>query len=360
MNYIDSKYARIRSYMTEHGLDAVYVSSPENYLYYSGYQNPDGFMVITQSKSYVFADFRYIEAAKKSVYPNCEICLQGEVGASDILDKESVTRMGFEDEAVTMSEYNKLTGKISKDACRELFPMGEALVRLRAVKYPEEIDCIVKAQRIAEKAFQHILSVINYNMTEIEAAAEIEYYMKKNGSEGPSFDTIAVSGSASSVPHGTPRNVKLERGFLTLDFGAKFGGYCSDMTRTIVIGKADEDMKRLYNTVLSAQLSAIDYLKAGGRGCSQADKVARDVIDGAGYEGRFGHSLGHGVGLYIHERPNLSRLAEKELLSPGNIVTVEPGIYIEGKYGCRIEDMALITEDGANILTDCPKTLIEI
>jgi len=181
------------------------------------------------------------------------------------------------------------------------------------------------------------------------------------GSEGVAFETIAVSGSASSLPHGVPRNVKLERGFLTMDFGAKRDGYCSDMTRTVVIGKADEDIKRLYNTVLQAQTAALDFIKEGVS-CKEADTVARDIIDNAGYKGYFGHSLGHGVGMYIHESPRFSQaVAPDYKLQRGHIVTVEPGIYIEGLYGCRIEDMIGIMPDGSMYnFTHSRKDLIEL
>ena len=183
--------------------------------------------------------------------------------------------------------------------------------------------------------------------------------MKKHGSEKPSFDTIAVSGSASSRPHGVPRPVKLEKGFLTMDYGAMVKGYHSDMTRTVVIGKADGEMKRLYDTVLRAQCAAIDAIGPGKKNADM-DKLARDIIDGAGYQGYFSHSLGHGVGLEIHEDPGLNGRMGDAVLLPGQIVTSEPGIYIEGKYGCRIEDMVLVTEDGRRDLTDCPKDMIEL
>ena len=196
------------------------------------------------------------------------------------------------------------------------------------------------------------------NMTEIEVALELEYGMRKFGAEKPSFDTIAVSGSASSLPHGEPRNIKLEKGFLTLDYGALYQGYCSDMTRTIVIGKADDEMKKVYNTVLKAQLAALDFVAAGKKGCD-CDKVARDIIYGAGYEGCFGHSLGHGVGMFIHENPRLAGMWDKPL-EVGAIVTVEPGIYIEGKYGVRIEDMVWLKENESVNLTKAPKELIEL
>ena len=217
----------------------------------------------------------------------------------------------------------------------------------------------VSAQRIAERALADLLTRLKYDMTELEVAAELEYLMKKNGSDVPAFDTIAVSGTASSVPHGTPRPIKLERGFLTMDFGAVINGYRSDMTRTVCIGKADAEQRRLYETVLAAQTAAHGAIRAGVTG-DEADKVARDLIDGAGYKGCFGHSLGHGVGLEIHELPNLSPKIVGRALVPGNLVTNEPGIYVAGKYGCRIEDMVYIGEDGPECLTESPRELIEI
>ena len=219
-----------------------------------------------------------------------------------------------------------------------------------------------KAQSITDAAFAHIIKFITPNMTEIEVALELEFFMRRMGSEGVAFDTIAVSGSASSLPHGVPRNVKLEKGFFTMDYGAKFDGYCSDMTRTVVLGKADADMKKLYNTVLTAQKAALEHIKEGNL-CRDCDKIARDIIDNAGYKGRFGHSLGHGVGMYIHEAPTLSGKAPEDLrLTRGHVVTDEPGIYIEGLYGCRIEDMiAIMPDDGSTYdFTQSPKELIEL
>jgi Xaa-Pro aminopeptidase len=217
---------------------------------------------------------------------------------------------------------------------------------------------MARAQEITDRAFEHILGFINPDRTEIEVALELEFYMRKLGAEGIAFETIAVSGDASSLPHGVPRDVKLKKGFFTMDFGAKFNGYCADMTRTVVIGKADEDIKKVYNTVLSAQTAVLDVLGEGML-CREADKIARDIIYGAGYEGCFGHSLGHGVGMFIHESPRLASVWDKPL-EVGNIVTVEPGIYIEGKYGVRIEDMVWLTENGAVNLTKAPKDLIEM
>ena len=222
-------------------------------------------------------------------------------------------------------------------------------------------DLIAKAQEITDLAFSHILNFISPNVTEREVALELEFFMRKQGSEGVAFPTIAVSGPASSRPHGVPSDVPLRQGFLTMDFGAKIDGYCADMTRTVVIGKADEEMKRLYATVLSAQEAALSEIHEGMR-CRDADEIARSIIRNAGYGEAFGHSLGHGVGMLVHEKPNLSpRADENSRLEAGNVVTVEPGIYLEGRFGCRIEDMIAINADGSvHNFTKSPKHLIEI
>ncbi len=358
MNKMEARYAKLRAKMDELGLDAVYVNSPENHLYVTDFDNPDGWVFLTKDKGWVFADPRYIEAAKAEVTSLCEVCPPGTPSFEAIVKENGVKVIGYEDRRLTCAELDSFKRAL-KDCAVEYAPVGGLFTELRAVKTDDEVAHIEAAQRIAEGAFQHILKVLTYDMTETEVAAELEYYMKKHGSEKPSFDTIAVSGSASSRPHGVPRPVKLEKGFLTMDYGALVKGYHSDMTRTVVIGRADEEMKRLYNTVLKAQCAAIEAVTDGAKNADM-DKIARDIIDGAGYEGLFSHGLGHGVGLEIHEQPGLSGRMGDTVLSPGQIVTVEPGIYIEGKYGCRIEDMVLVTPGGSRDLTDCPKELIEL
>ena len=352
------RYEKLRAYMKDNGIDAVYVTSPENFLYMSGYNNPDGHMLITMSASYSYNDFRYIEAARAQSFDYVTVLPTPENSMFDIIKTEMIGVVAYENTKLTVAGYDSLVNGID-NANVKTVPLGECFTELRAIKDADEIESIVAAQRIAEGAFAHVIGMLNYNMTEIEVAAELEYFMKKNGSEKPAFDTIAVSGTASSLPHGVPRAVKLERGFLTMDYGAVINGYCSDMTRTVVIGKADEDIKKIYNTVLKAQLDAEAAIKAGAD-CGEIDKIARDIIYGAGYEGRFGHGLGHGVGLLIHELPNQNMRSFGRKLVTGNVVTVEPGIYMEGLYGCRIEDMLAVTDDGAVNLTNCTKELIEI
>lgn len=350
----------IRRLMKEKGFDALLVTNPQNHLYFSKFDNPDGCLLIAENCAVAFEDFRYIEAAKRAISKDdFEVIMN--VGKRANWLPEAIRQTGaktvaYEDETLSCRDLAGL-----REECKfaDFVPAGDIINELRLYKDESEVECIVKAQRIAEKSFEELLPLINYDCTETYLAAQLEFLMKKNGSEGESFDTIAVSGKNSSSPHGVPRNVKIEKGFMTFDFGAMIGGYHSDMTRTIVIGKATPDMKKLYQTVYDSQKAVLDVITEGSS-CFGMDKIARDIINGAGYEGAFGHSLGHGVGLLIHEAPNLSQTAGDNVLKRGHVVTVEPGIYLEGKYGCRIEDMVYITPGGARNLTECPKEMIEI
>lgn len=340
-------------------LDAFISTNEQTRLYLSKFRSSDGTVFVTKKNGYLYTDFRYIEAAEKEAEGVIVTMPQGRVSEyiNKIIVEENIKTVGFEEKKVTVAELNALRKTYDNV---EFVPVGNLIVDLCTIKDKHEMDLIIKAQEIADKAFLELLTVLNPNMTELEVAAEIEYRMKKNGAIGPSFETIAVSGTNSSKPHGVPCNEKLQKGFLTMDFGAYYEGYCSDMTRTVCIGKADDEIKKLYNTVLKAQMAAIDFAKIGVK-CASVDKVARDIIDEAGYKGCFGHSLGHGVGLYIHEEPRFSPGAGNMILSVGHVVTVEPGIYIKEKYGCRIEDMIIATENGVIDISKSPKMdLIEI
>ncbi len=340
-------------------LDALYITKEINQRYMTDFAFTDGHVLITREKSYVITDFRYIEAARAHVVGDYEIIMPDWRSGDYLLDlcrKNHVDTLGFEEDSLSYAGFKSLTERLPGI---KLVGTRGFVEELRLYKEPGEVESVIAAQRIAERAFLELLPEIKRGMFESEIALELEYKMRKLGAEDKSFETIAVSGSASALPHGVPRNKPIEDGFFTFDFGALVNGYHSDMTRTVVVGRADEEMKRLYNTVLEAQLAAEAVITEGYRN-ADADKTARDIIEGAGYHGCFGHSLGHGVGLEIHEEPRLSSGAGEAVLQAGQIVTVEPGIYIEGKYGCRIEDMMLITEGGAEILTDCPKELIEL
>ncbi len=338
-------------------VDCLLVTCEKNQRYLTGLNYTDGYVLVSRDHAWLLADFRYIEVAKRCESDDLTVILleNRRVTLCNLFADHKLSRIGFEDGVMTCAalETMKKTFPLV-----DFVPCGNILETMREVKTADEVANIVAAQRIAEKALDRLLSLMTPDMTEIEVALELEYGMRKFGAEKTSFDTIAVSGSASSLPHGEPRNIKLEKGFLTMDFGALYQGYCSDMTRTVVIGRADDEMKKVYNTVLSAQLAALDYVDAGKTGAA-CDQVARDIIYGAGYEGCFGHSLGHGVGMFIHESPRLSYTWDKPLVV-GNVVTVEPGIYLEGKYGVRIEDMVWLSPDGPVNLTKAPKELIEL
>lgn len=350
---------KIRKVLSERGLDALVVLDELNQQYLSGFAFTDGLLLITMKKALLITDFRYYEMAQNEAFSDFEVIIPDNrlKLITDTLEDGGCRRVGFEDVSVSFATYKKYCE--SYPQC-EFVGIGNAIEELREVKDENEIALMQKAQDITDFAFSELVKHIKTDMTEIEVAAELEYFMRKSGASGFAFETIAVSGDASALPHGTPRNVKLKEGFLTMDFGAKYKGYCSDMTRTIVIGKADDKIKKLYNTVREAQRLGLEAVRAGAD-CKMCDSAARDYIDSfKEYNGAFGHSLGHGVGLFIHESPRLSKFGEGRQLRVGEIVTVEPGIYLYGQYGCRIEDMVAVTENGNYNFTHSTKELIEV
>ena len=340
--------------------DAILVSSELNCRYLSDFVFSDGYLLIERDYAFLITDSRYVEAAKNTVKDFEILCPKGtRVNAvSELVSAQNIKTLAIEDESMSVAEHKLFSDTLP---CKLIFGASELIQALRRKKTPAELEKIAKAQRITDAAFEHILGFISPDVTETDVALELEFFMRKMGADGLAFDTIAVSGAASSLPHGVPSNVKLRRGFLTMDFGAKFDGYCSDMTRTVCIGRADDEMKKVYNTVLSAQEHALENI-CEGMLCKDADSLARDIIKNAGYGDNFGHSLGHGVGLYIHESPSLSQHAKDDpRLERGHVVTVEPGIYLEGRFGVRIEDMIAIDHDGSvRNFTKSPKKLIEL
>ena len=353
----------VRRRMAEVGADGVLICDEVSASYLSGFDFSDGYLAILGDRAFLVTDFRYTEAARAATCADFEVieAVGGTLSeAIDLLVRGGATRVAFEEGAVTVSLLERMK-RLSDGRADFVGGVSAWLVEMRQVKSEEELSCIARAQVITDAAFSHILRVMTPTMTEREVALELEFFMRGQGADGIAFDVVAVSGSASSLPHGVPRDKVLQKGFLTMDFGAKVGGYCSDMTRTVVLGKADTEMKRLYETVLVAQEEALSYLASGGRGCRDADAVARAIIDGAGYKGCFGHSLGHGIGRLVHEAPRLSPVAsDAERLVCGNVVSVEPGIYIAETYGCRIEDMVAVTDTGIRNFTKSPKELIEL
>lgn len=349
-----SRINSLRAKMAENNLDAVFLTSRTSHRYFTKFDNEDGYLLITKDQAFALEDFRYVEVAEKLLSSAYAVKDPRDMAA--LVNNGNISRLGFEDLDVSVSEYERFKELFSKS---NLVPIGDMVVKMRQVKDSWEALQMEQAQIITDMAFEHILGILSTDLTETDIAAELEYFMKKHGAEDKSFDTISISAEKTSLPHGVPSNTKIKKGFFTMDFGATINGYHSDMTRTVCIGKADDEMKKLYNTVLDAQLKALEYLENGGKDCVLADKTARDIID-KDYKGYFGHSLGHSVGLEVHESPALSPKAQGKILVPGNIVTVEPGIYIPGKYGTRIEDMVLICENGIKNFTKSPKNLIEL
>lgn len=349
---------RIREILTKENLDGVLISNAFNMRYLSGFSGDAGYVLITGRESVIFTDSRYTIQAKEESDTFTVVELQNSYTELILewIEKEQINRLGFEGGDVQVSTYLQWKEKFPLE---ELKDIGERIALLRSIKTEEELKKLEEAERIGDKAFSKILEIIKPGMTELEIAAYLEFFMKQYGAEGLSFDTIAASGLNSAKPHAVPGRKVIEKGdFLTMDFGCVYEGYCSDMTRTIVIGRASEKQREVYECVLRAQLAALDFLQAGKTGC-EVDKVARDIITKAGYGDNFGHGLGHSVGLYIHEEPRLSK-KEETILAENMVVTVEPGIYIENFGGVRIEDMVVVTNEGCKNLTHSTKELIEI
>ena len=352
---------RFQNALSEVGAECAIISSEINQRYLSDFSFSDGYILVTPNEAFLLTDSRYIEAARSAVTELSVLLPSG--GMLETLKKlisdRKIREVAIEEAELSCNGLKRFTEKLSETEIK--FGASEILKELRAVKSSKEIARIAEAQRLTDEAFLHILDYISPERTERDVALELEFFMRKMGAECVAFDTIAVSGKSSSLPHGVPSDIPLQNGFLTMDFGARVDGYCSDMTRTVVIGRADDEMKHVYDTVLRAQKTALGVIR-GGIACKDADEAARSIIREAGYGQNFGHSLGHGVGMFIHEFPSLSPKADpSSVLRAGNVVTVEPGIYLEGKYGCRIEDMIAINEDGSvHNFTKSKKELIEI
>ncbi|KGG81437.1 Xaa-Pro dipeptidase [Caloranaerobacter azorensis H53214] len=349
---------QLKKYMKEADLDSVIIFKPENRRYISGFTGTSGYVIITDEEYYMATDFRYLEQVSVQCKGFKIIELNSVHTIFDVLNELKIKRLGIEDNFTTLQFVKNLEEKCSHI---DIVPLKGVLEKIRMIKDKEEIELIRRAAEITDKAFNHILDFIKVGVKEVDIALELEYFMKKLGAEGPSFKFIIASGKRSAMPHGVASDKVVEEGdFVTIDMGCIYKGYCSDMTRTIVVGKANEEQKKIYNIVLEAQEKSLKAIRPDIKGC-EVDKIARDIIAGYGYGEYFGHGLGHGVGLEIHENP---RLAQSEMgkiaLKPGMIVTDEPGIYIPNFGGVRIEDLILVTEDGYEVLSKTTKELIEI
>lgn len=347
---------RLRDSMKNMKFDAVLITKPENRRYISGFTGTSGIAVITLENAWFITDFRYKDQAVTEC-KGFEILLHTpEKTVYDILNELSIKRIAFEDEHMTVNAYNTYKSNMPNV---EFMPINQLVEGLRLQKTDDEIEAIRKSASITDAAFNHILTFVKVGMVEKEVALELEMFMKKQGASALSFDIIVASGWRSSLPHGRASEKVIEAGdFVTMDFGCVYNGYCSDMTRTIVMGKANDKQKTIYSTVLKAQEAALNAIKPGISG-KEADKVARDIITEEGFGEYFGHGLGHGVGLEVHEAPRLAPIGEK-ILEKNMVVTDEPGIYIPEFGGVRIEDLIVVTEDGCERLSTSPKHLIEI
>lgn len=355
----------VRKVLQEKNIDAAIVTKRENYLYLSGFTGSLAYLIITQMRAVLFIDFRYVEQARQQVL-HCEVIEYSDnvyetINKALKEDAGLISCLGFEDKYVTYNDYIEYQDKLNlnKSGIFKFVPLNKAIDELRMVKDSSEIGIIKTAVQIADDAFSHTLSFIKPGVSELEIAAELEYYMKKQGASGTSFETIVASGIRSVLPHGVASGKKLEQGdVIIMDFGAMYKNYCSDMTRTVFLGipKHEAEMVKIYNIVKDTQKRGLDYICSGILG-KDVDFYVRELIASFGYGNNFGHGLGHGVGLEIHEAPRLSKLGNT-VLANGMIVTVEPGIYVSNVGGVRIEDMVLIKDNKAEVLTRSTKDMI--
>lgn len=355
---IESRLKKLRHSMANSKLDAILVTKKENYMYLSGFNGSSANLVITEKEAVLITDFRYTEQAENQAQAYEISSYRGSIakGLNDVLENRNIGILGFEDANLTVDKYLEYKEKLN---VVELKAIGSMIEELREIKDEEEINLVRKAVKIADDTFSHILGFIRPGIAETELAAEMEYFMRKQGASGASFEIIVASGTRSSMPHGVASGKKLEKGdAIIFDYGAIYNGYCSDITRTVFLGNPCEELRKIYGIVLNAQLAASKGVKKGTYG-KDADMIARVMIENKGFGENFGHGLGHGVGLEIHEEPRLSITGGK-VMKNGMVVTVEPGIYVEGLGGVRIEDMVVVNDDHPLVLTASTKELIVI
>lgn len=351
-----NRFDKIAAGLGQYGVDAMLITSQPGEFYAAGFSG-EGVVLVAPGEAVYITDSRYIEAARNAVSGAEVLMVERGRGYTDLLN-EAIQRLGLqtlgvEEDYLTLAEYDRY-----KSALRaQLVPAGRLLLDLRGAKDDFEIHCITQAQRVTERAFEAILPVLRPGVTEREVAAQLTYDMLRFGAAKNSFDPIVVSGPNGSLPHGVPGDRAIQSGdFVTMDFGCVWGGYCSDMTRTVAVGRPSEEMMEVYDLVLRAQLAGIAASRAGVPG-REIDAAARAVIQAGGYGPYFGHSYGHSVGLEIHEGPNANTREERPM-PVGAVVSAEPGVYLPGKFGVRIEDLVVMEENGCRVLTQSPKNLL--
>ena len=338
-------------------IDAIFISQPENRRYLSGFDGSAGYLLITPQKQVLATDFRYLEQAKRQSpdYQVFRISGPTEEWFPGLVDGSAINRLGFESRHITFYHYRELFDIIKKKGLSfRLVPVDGLIESLRVIKEPEEVELIARAAAISDAAFAYAESIISDGTTEQELAWEIERFMREGGSEPVPFDVIIGSGDNSAVPHASPSSRTIHSGEpVVMDFGARIGGYSSDISRTICIGGWDDTFRKVYDTVLGAQLTAIAMIKEGMSG-EEADSMARIVVEEAGYGEAFGHALGHGIGLLPHEAPRLGR-GSTESLANGMAFTIEPGIYLPGWGGVRIEDTVVMEGGEVRVISKAAK-----
>lgn len=346
----------LREAMKLQNIEAVWITGDVNRRYLTGFTGSSGYVLITMHKAFLLTDFRYMTQAAEQA-AGFEIV---EHGASvtdslkQLLAAEGINRLGFEEDIVVFSTYRAYERELQP--C-ELVPVTGLVEGLRQFKDEGELSLMKAAADLADRTYLHMLEQLKPGVTEWDMALELETFMRKNGASGPSFDTIVASGERSAMPHGVASGKVIQMNeFVTLDFGALMNGYCSDITRTVFIGEPTAKHREIYDIVLEAQLHTLEFLRPGMTG-REGDALARDIITRYGYGDQFGHSTGHGLGMEVHENPRVSKLSDT-VLQPGMVVTVEPGIYIPGFGGVRIEDDVVITETGVRRLTESTKDFI--
>jgi Xaa-Pro aminopeptidase len=347
---------RLRAMMKDQGLEALFITNSYNRKYMTGFTGTSGYTLITDSGAFLFTDFRYMSQAPEQA-PDFEVIEHAAKPMTTIREKLTelgIGRLGFEPSDVTYGTY---LGYKNELGSIELVPAEPLVEKLRMIKDEDELAIMKAAAKLADRTFEHIAGFLKPGLTEKEVALEMEFFMRKHGATSTSFDTIVASGERSALPHGVASDRVLQANeFVKLDFGALYQGYCSDLTRTVILGKPSDKHREIYQIVLEAQEYALAHIRPGMTG-KEADRLARDIIARHGYADKFGHGLGHGLGMEIHEAPRLNPTGDI-VLTQGMTVTVEPGIYLPGFGGVRIEDDIVVTDQGVERLTWASKELI--
>ncbi|MFH1650725.1 MAG: Xaa-Pro peptidase family protein [Chloroflexota bacterium] len=352
-----NRLSRLRSRLAEKGIDALFVSQPENRYYLSGFLGSSGFLLIDERNAVLATDFRYLEQAKAQAPDFTIFPIKNNLNEwlPALADGLRGKRLGFEAGDIPVATHRRMQDALKKaDLPVRLVPAESLVEELRAVKEPGEIELITRAARLADEACEEAIARLEPGQTELEIAWEIEQSLRERGSQSVPFEIIVASGPNAALPHHRPTDRPVQKGEpITIDMGAKVAAYASDLTRTVCLGRPDETFRKIYDAVLGAQLAAMAIIKEGMTG-AEADSLARTVIQEAGYGEAFGHALGHGVGLATHEAPRLGPGTKETLLS-GMVFTIEPGIYLPGWGGVRIEDLVVMESGGVRALSRAEK-----